>query len=256
MSILKVWQLTLIWQNKTPLGELDRKKGFFNPLLMRKHDFWHVQWYLNGQKWGVKKSISVWPFWRFDNWLLFGKTRPPGGSWIEKKAFLTLFWWENMISDRSSCYLMVKNGGLKKHLSMSILKVWQLIIIWQNKIPLGGELDRKKGFFNPLLMRKHDFWHVQWYLNGQKWGVKKASLYDHFKGLTTDSYLAKQDPLGGGWIEKKAFLTLFWWENMISDMVQWYLNGQKWGVKKSISVWPFWRFDNWLLFGKARGGVG
>ena len=30
--------------------------------------------------------------------------------------------------------------------------------------------------------------------------------------------LAKQDPVGGGWVEKKAFLTLFWWENMISDM--------------------------------------
>ena len=30
--------------------------------------------------------------------------------------------------------------------------------------------------------------------------------------------LAKQDPLGEGQIEKKAFLTLFWWENMISDM--------------------------------------
>ena len=37
--------------------------------------------------------------------------------------------------------------------------------------------------------------------------VKKASLYDHFEGLTTDSYLAKQDTLGGGQIEKKAFLT-------------------------------------------------
>ena len=46
---------------------------------------------------------------------------------------------------------------------------------------------------------------------------KKASLYDHFEGLTTDSFLAKQDPLGGGWIEK-GFLTHFWWENMISDM--------------------------------------
>ena len=49
-------------------------------------------------------------------------------------------------------------------------------------------------------------------------GLKKASLYDHFEGLTTDSNLAKQDPLWGGWIEKKAFLTHFWWENMISDM--------------------------------------
>ena len=55
---------------------------------------------------------------------------------------------------------MVKNGGLiKKHLCMTILKVWQLTLI-----------------------------------------------------------LAKQDPLGGGCIEKNAFLTLFWWENMISDM--------------------------------------
>ena len=28
--------------------------------------------------------------------------KPPGGGHIEKKAFLTLFWWENMISDMSS----------------------------------------------------------------------------------------------------------------------------------------------------------
>ena len=54
---------------------------------------------------------------------------------------------------------MVKNGGLKNLLSMSILKVWQLTLM-----------------------------------------------------------LAKQDPLEGGQIEKKAFLTLFWWENMISDL--------------------------------------
>ena len=40
-------------------------------------------------------------------------------------------------------------------------------------------------------------------------GLKKASLYDHFEGLTTGSYLAKQEPLEGGQIEKKAFLTLF-----------------------------------------------
>ena len=55
---------------------------------------------------------------------------------------------------------MVKNGGVKKkHLCMSILKVWQPTLI-----------------------------------------------------------LAKQDPLVRGQIEKKTFLTLFWWENMISDM--------------------------------------
>ena len=28
-------------------------------------------------------------------------------------------------------------------------------------------------------------------------GLKKASLYDHFEGLTADSYLAKQDTLVG-----------------------------------------------------------
>ena len=49
-------------------------------------------------------------------------------------------------------------GGLKKLLSMSILKVWQLTPI-----------------------------------------------------------LAKQDPWGRGHIEK-GFYTLFWWENMISDL--------------------------------------
>ena len=36
-------------------------------------------------------------------------------------------------------------------------------------------------------------------------GLKKASLYDHLEGLTTDSYLAKQDTLGGGSDRKKSF---------------------------------------------------
>ena len=39
--------------------------------------------------------------------------------------------------------------------------------------------------------------------------LKKASLYDHFEGLTTDSYLPKQDTLGVGWIEKRQFLPSF-----------------------------------------------
>ena len=39
----------------------------------------------------------------------------------------------------------------------------------------------------------------------QKGGLKKASLYDHVEGFTTDSYLAKQDTLKGGWIEKRLF---------------------------------------------------
>ena len=36
-------------------------------------------------------------------------------------------------------------------------------------------------------------------------GLKKASLNDHFEGLTSDSYFGKTRPLGRGWIEKKAF---------------------------------------------------
>ena len=163
---------------------------------MRKHDFWHVQWFLNSQKWGVKKSISVCPFWRFDSWLLFGKTRPP-----------------------------------------------------------LGRLDRKKGFLNPLLMRKHDFWHVQWFLNGQKWGVKKASLYPFWRFDNWLLFWQNKTSWGRSDIKKGFYNPLlmrkhdFW-------HVQWFLNGQKWGVKKSISVCPFWRFDNWLLFwqNKTPGG--
>ena len=36
-------------------------------------------------------------------------------------------------------------------------------------------------------------------------GFKKASLYDHFEGLTTDSYFDKTRPPGGSWIEKRLF---------------------------------------------------
>ena len=114
---------------------------------------------------GLKKhlSMSILKVWQLT--LILAKQDPLGRDQIEKKAFLTLFWWENIISDMSSGFEMVKNGGLKKHLSMSILKVWQLTLI-----------------------------------------------------------LAKQDPLGRNQIEKKAFLTLFWWENIISDMS----SGLKW----------------------------
>ena len=81
---------------------------------------------------GLKKSFSLCPFWRFDNWLLFWQDKTPWGKLYNKKGFLTLFWWEDMTSDLSSCFL-----------------------------------------------------------NGQKLGVKKASLYVHFEGLTTDSYFGK-----------------------------------------------------------------
>ena len=39
-------------------------------------------------------------------------------------------------------------------------------------------------------------------------GLKKASLYDHFEGLTTDSYFGKTRPPGGVHIEKRLFNTL------------------------------------------------
>ena len=131
-----------------PLGGGQIEKRLFNPLLMRKHDFWQVQLYLNGQKWGVIKSISVWPFWRFDNWLLFGKTRPTWGELDRKKGFINPllmrkhdFWQVQLLFKWS------KMGGYKKHLCMTILKVWQLTLILAKQDPLGGGLDRKKSFF-------------------------------------------------------------------------------------------------------------
>ena len=138
---------------------------------------------------GLKKASLYDHFWRFDNWLLFlAKQDPLGGGQIEKNAFLTLFWWENMISDMSQWFLNGQKWGLKKHLCMTILKVWQLTLYFGKSRPPGKRLY-KKMLFKP----------------------------------SSD--------------EKTWFLTcpvVFKWLKM--------------GVKKSISVWPFWRFDNWLLF--------
>ena len=85
---------------------------------------------------------------------------------------------------------------------MSILKVWQLTLIFAKEDPLVGS-GIEKSFFNTLLMRKYDFWPVQWFLNGPKWGIKKPSLYVHFEGLTTDSDLSKTRPPGGRLDRKK-----------------------------------------------------
>ena len=52
---------------------------------------------------GKKKHLcmTILKVWQLT--LYFGKTRPPwGGQLYKKNAFLTLFWWENMISDMSS----------------------------------------------------------------------------------------------------------------------------------------------------------
>ena len=83
---------------------------------------------------GLEKSISLCPFWKFDNWLLFWQNQTPWGEGqIEKKAFITLFWWENMISDMSSGFQMAKNGGLEK--SISLCPFWKFdnwLLFWQN----------------------------------------------------------------------------------------------------------------------------
>ena len=49
-------------------------------------------------------------------------------------------------------------------------------------------------------------------------GVKKASLYVHYETLTTDSYFDKARLTGERSYRKMGFFTLFWWENMISDL--------------------------------------
>ena len=47
---------------------------------MRKHDFWHVQWFLIGQKReGYKKAFLYVHFERFNNWLLFWQNKTPWG---------------------------------------------------------------------------------------------------------------------------------------------------------------------------------
>ena len=255
ISLCPFWRFDnwlLFGKTRPCWGELDRKKGFFNPLLMRKHDFWQVQWYLNGQKWGVKKASLYVHFEGLTTNSYLAKQDPVGGSWIEKKAFLTLFWWENMISDRSSCYLMVKNRGLKKASLYVHFEGFTTNSYFGKTRPRWGRLDRNKGFFNPLLMRKHDFWHVQWYLNGQKWGVKKSISVWPFWRFDNWLLFGKTRPPWEELDRKRGFFNPLPMRKHDFWHVQWYLNGQKWGVKKSISVWPFWRFDNWLLFGKTR----
>ena len=63
--------------------------------------------------------------------------------------------------------------------------------------------------------------------------------------------LAKQDPVEGGHIEKRLF-TLFWWENMISDLsidFQMVTNG---GFKKASLYVYFEGLTTDSYFGKAR----
>ena len=187
MSILKVWQLTLILVKNDPGGEVIQRKRLFYILLMRKHDFWPFQWLLNGQKWGGFKKASLYVHYKgltTDSY--FGKTGPP----------------------------------------------WRL--------------------FYTLLMRKHDFWPFHWFSNGQKWGVKKAFLYVYFEGLTTDSYFGKTRLPGERSYRKKGFFTLFWWENMISDLSIDFQTVKNGGFKKASLYVYFEGLTTDSYFGKTR----
>ena len=85
----------------------------------------------------------------------------------------------------------------------------QGVLCCQNKSQLS---HLQNGHREKLFLTQPFF---QWFLNGQKWGVKKASLYVHFEGLTTDSSFGKTRPPGEV-ILKKFFLTLF-------DKKTWFL---------------------------------
>ena len=155
-----------------------------------------------------------------------------------------------MISDLSIDFQMAKNGGLK---SFSLCLFWRFdnwLLFWQSKTPWGEVIQRKRLFYT-FLMRKHDFWPFHWFLNGQKWRVKIASLYVYFEGLTTDSYSAKQDSLGRGHIENGLFYTLLIRKHDFSPF-HWFLKGQKWGVKKASFYVYFEGLTTDSYFGKAR----
>ena len=62
-----------------------------------------------------------------------------------------------MISDMPSGFKMVKNGGLKKASLYVHFECLTTNSYFGKTRPPGGRSDRKKGFFNTLLMRKHDF---------------------------------------------------------------------------------------------------
>ena len=173
---------------------------------MRKHDFWPFHWFSNGQKWGFKKASLYVYFEGLTTDSYFGKARLPGERSYRKMGFFTLFWWENMISDLSIDFQMVKNGGVKKA-SLYVYFEGLTTDSYFGKARLPGERSyRKKGFFtlfwweNMISDLSIDFQMVK---NG---GLKKLLSMSILKVWQLTLILAKQDPLGRGHIEKKAFL--------------------------------------------------
>ena len=156
-----------------------------------------------------------------------------------------------MISDLSHWFSNgQKWGGLKKLLSMSIMKVWQLTLILTKQDSLGRGHIEKWAFL-------HSSDEKTWFLTFPlvfKWsnmGFKKASLYVYFEGLTTNSYSAKQDSLGRDHIEKRLFYTLLMRKHDFWPF-HWFSNGQKLGVKKASLYVYFEGLTTDSYFGKTR----
>ena len=175
---------------------------------MRKYDFWPVQCFLNGQKWGVKNKSFLYVHFEGLTTDLFSYVR-----W-KKRLFNTLLLMGKYDFWPVQCFLNGQKWGIKKK-SFLLCPFWRFdntLIFW----PPGRRSYREKGFLTLFWWENIDFWPVQCFLNGQKWGVKKQKLLSMsiLKVWQLTLILAKQDPLGGGHIEKKAFLTLFWWENI------------------------------------------
>ena len=170
MSILKVWQLTLILAKQDPMGRGYTEKEAF------LHSSDEKTWFLTFPlifKWskmvGLKKllSMSIMKVWQLT--LILTKQDSLGRGHTEKWAFLHS-------SDEKTWFLTFplvfkwSNMGFKKLLSMSILKVWQLTLILAKQDPVeGGHIEKR--LFTTLLMRKHDFWPFHWFSNGHQWGV-------------------------------------------------------------------------------------
>ena len=158
MSILKVWQLTLILAKQDSMGRGYTEKMAF------LHSSDEKTWFLTfplifkwSQMGGFKKASLYVYFEGLTTDSYFGKARLPGERLYRKNGFFTLFWWENMISDLSINFQMVKNGGFKKA-SLYVYFEGLTTDSYSAKQDTLGRGHIEKKLFYTLLMRKHDFW--------------------------------------------------------------------------------------------------
>ena len=207
MSIMKVWQLTLIQAKQDPLGRGHIEKMAFLHSSDEKTWFLTFPLIFKWSKMGGFKKASLYVYFEgLTTNSYSAKQDSLGRGHIEKMGLFTLFWSESMISDLSIDFQMVKNGGLKKLLSMSIMKVWQLTLILTKQDSLGRGHIEKWAFL-------HSSDEKTWFLTFPlifKWtpmgGLKKLLSMSILKVWQLTLILAKQDPMGRGYTEKKAFL--------------------------------------------------